>query len=518
MSAQHNQKIDHLLRERLYDAQVTPPPFVWTAVERELRRQRRRALWWWFSGASVAGALVVASALWWTNARTGEDTPALSTNTPNNPTTASTDASGATTAGLPRAATSAAPTASLNPTTSEGQDARFSPPPHPTSGNIAPKHFTAKSPISIPPTTSTLPTNSTTPTRPAGVAPLTYAAVSSPVLAEKALQTPIVALVEGENAASPAVAEPAIQQPIVTPSASAERASESLASQLSLLATARFSAPIVSLYPTPGPGKLPRQPIRPYTKRKKDTPKGCYDFDSHRNAWLLDAYAGPLLARQHLEYHGSIEQASYLGQRQQTESGGWGFQGGLRGTYVFNRHWMLRTGVHYEQFTEVFEYVDPTSIEVLIKQVYDVNTGQIRIDTVDVNFGAARTRTYNRFGMASVPLELGYELRSGHKGLSVHGGTSLNVLFWKRGALLDPNTGQPAYFTPGKTDATEVFVARAGLSASLSAQAFWYLRPRVRVFAEPSVRHTLRSVTTTQHPIEQRWSTWGVRFGVTRIF
>lgn len=499
MSAESKQPLDHLFRQRLANAEVAPPPFVWKAVERELQRQRRRAIWWWLSGAGAVGALALAASLWWSNAQPAQQTAAYTA-----PVTA-----GGGLASVENQPAKAPATAAQPATQTEA--------PTPT-------RPVATTPV-LPLNSHTSQQNFKTTTEPAPVVrPLAYTASGNTVV-------PAVAAIE-ENLPTPEVV-------VSMPPATLEGTP---VSDLNIAATTGNSTtetvenqPVESvrtavstLLPTPArwPAlqasvktvQVPRQPFRPYTKRKKDAPKGCYDFDTHRSAWLVDAYAGPLLARQHLEYRGNIEQAAYLGQRQSTESGGWGFQGGLRGTYVFDRHWMIRTGGQYDQFTDVFSYVDPTSIEVLIKQVYDVNTGGLRIDTVDIRFGAERTRVFNRFGMVGVPLELGYEIRSGRKGVSVHGGTTLNVLFWKRGAILSPDTGQPAYFTPGRSGGREVFVSRTSLSANLSAQAFWYLQPRLRVFAEPNVRHVLRSVTLTDHPVQEHWTTWGLRFGLTKIF
>ena len=59
--------IDDILRERLYDTEVAPPPFVWPNVERELHRRRRRAFFWW-----SFGGLLLAAGIWQFGIRNSE--------------------------------------------------------------------------------------------------------------------------------------------------------------------------------------------------------------------------------------------------------------------------------------------------------------------------------------------------------------------------------------------------------------------------------------------------------------
>ena len=209
----------------------------------------------------------------------------------------------------------------------------------------------------------------------------------------------------------------------------------------------------------------------------------------------------------------------YLAQRRNTERRDWSFSAGLRASLLFDRHFLVRSGFHYDQVNEVFEYIDPNSVEVIIRQTTQIINGQpvTVIDTLGVEYGEHYQKTYNRFGMLDIPLEAGVELRNGRTGLSLNGGLSVNVLFWKRGAILSPIDGQPAYFTPSK-GTVDVFRRNVGVSAIGSIQWFCHLRPRLRVFAEPYARVVLRPVNLSSHPVEQRYNMVGLNIGMTRIF
>jgi hypothetical protein len=248
--------------------------------------------------------------------------------------------------------------------------------------------------------------------------------------------------------------------------------------------------------------------------RKKQEPRHCYDFAAHPNVFLLDAYAGLSLARKSLSSGPDFQ--PYLKDRLRTERRDWAFSAGIRGSLLLDRHFLLRSGLHYDQVTEVFEFIDPNSIEVTIRQTTQIINGEpvLRIDTLSIHFGEQYQKTYNRLGFLDIPLMAGVELRRGRSGINVNGGVALNLLFWKRGSILSP-AGTPQDFSPG---AQEIFRANAGLSALASVQWFYHLRPKVRVFAEPYFRSVLRPLNLPEHPIEQRQAMMGLQVGITRIF
>lgn len=255
---------------------------------------------------------------------------------------------------------------------------------------------------------------------------------------------------------------------------------------------------------------------RANTRKKPSRYKNCYDFNSHPNVFLVDVYAGPSLARKDLR-PASPEESWYRQRRLATESSDWAFNAGVRGTLLLNQHFLIRTGLHYDQIVEKFEYADPNYKEVNIRQrsVLVNGTWQTVSDT-SVSYGEHYTKTYNRFGMLDIPLQVGLEVRNRRSGVSLQAGASINVLFWKRGSILSV-TEQPASFAPGTEDGVAVFRPRTGLSVSGSVQWFYHLKPRLRVFAEPYFRQVLRPITIDSHPVEQRYGIGGIRLGLTKI-
>lgn len=249
---------------------------------------------------------------------------------------------------------------------------------------------------------------------------------------------------------------------------------------------------------------------------KRKAAKKCYDFHANRQAWLLDAYAGPSFVHKTLNT-GNPEFRDYVEDRLNTEHREVAFNGGLRASYLFAENFMVRTGLHYDQFTEKFEYIDPNYIKYTVEIKQDLVNGQwvTVTDTVKIEYGANYVKTYNRFALLDIPLQAALELRSGPTGISLNLGGSVNVLFRKRGSMLDLN-GQPVSFTPDKQK-FDVFQPRIGFSLMGSIQWYYHLNPKTRFFAEPYYRHILQPVTKPGYPVKQSYGIAGVRLGVTKI-
>ncbi|MFZ4632724.1 MAG: hypothetical protein ACOYNO_00815 [Saprospiraceae bacterium] len=261
--------------------------------------------------------------------------------------------------------------------------------------------------------------------------------------------------------------------------------------------------------PNIGPG------VRVRPVRHKQPTNYCYPFQDKSPIWMFDAYLGPSMARKSLQADNASGQA-LLNSRLKTETQDWAFNAGVRGTVVLGRHFMLRSGLHYEQFVELFEYADPNSIQVITRATttWIDNKEVTIIDTLDIQYGDDYTKTYNRFGMLDLPLEAGVEVRGRRSGLSVHGGVMLNVLFWKKGDMLSTQL-EPVSIADASPPP---FKDRVGLSVGGSVQWFYHLQPRTRLFVEPYYRQVLQPVSASGYPLTQRYGFGGLRFGITRIF
>lgn len=444
--------MDELFRQRLHDAEVPPPPFVWPAVEQALQERRRRKMVWLLALGLLSAATLAWFLIRHQLAREVAQLPAATVHsTP-----------------LEQEHSAAASTAE-NSTTAE------------------PSLFQAS-----PPGTSDRAMATATP-MPGRTAKREDSTVSWGQRRESTQQ---------ETTAS------ALPTPDEAPTSIGAATVDPLeinALQAKSSAVASVTSPEEVVAPTVQ---------KPVVQRKKTQPKLCYDFDKHPKAWLLDVYAGPSLAQSSMTSH--PDNRPYLNQRLGTESRSLAMNAGIRASIMFKQNLLLRTGVHFDQVTEVFEYIDPTYVKLSINTVV-VNGQVVRIDTI-IEYGENYQKTYNRYSMLDVPLTFGVEMRSGRSGFSINAGASANVLFLARGSIIDPGTREPARFGPNATLSQDVFQQRVGISAMASVQWFWHVTQRTRLFVEPAFRQVLRPITLGSHPVEQRYSILGLRLGATTIF
>lgn len=458
--------IDHLLNQRLHDAEVPPPPFVWPNVERAIRRRKRR-FFLWFLAAGLAGAGIWAV---WSRPFTTNDT----TQAPGQPARA------------------------IQPAKETPPQADIPALPAKARTQQQPTTVNPWSPVAAAPGTREAPTETTTHQGIRKNAQLQDAANLLPVPAP------------GRGTTNSDAADRLSVTPKEPDAATTATPSDLLIQNNAL-----------NLLPHPlaalgTPFRKPEMPaVHPRVNKKKTTKK-CYDFHTNRQAWLIDAYAGPSLVRKSLE-SGNPEYKDYIADRLQTEQREIAFNAGVRASYLFAENFVIRTGLHYDQFTEKFEYIDPNYIKYTVEIKQELVNGQWTtvMDTIKVEYGANYVKTYNRFGLLDIPLQAALELRNGPTGISLNLGGSVNILFWKRGNILDLS-GKPTEFTPDKHQ-FDVFQPRVGLSLLGSIQWYYHVGPKTRLFAEPYYRHVLEPVTRPGYPVKQSYGIGGIRFGLTKI-
>jgi hypothetical protein len=452
--------IDQAFQNRLYNAEQEPPAFVWDNLEATLRRKRRRLLFWWFVGSG----LMLGGILYGLNHTSQPDT--LAQNSLEPPIAQQSNDVDQSITGVSSDMSSTIP----DPDRSLNQNGIT----NDLSKNTQPE---------------------------AAVQTLTYAPDNTANLETNPTGLDKSGIQEGIKSAA---VLPEVQK----------TESEAL-QQVASFDQLKSKLNPVNILEGKEDQKLPHvKIIRPRKKKEKNA---CYDFEEHPNVWFVDAYAGPMLPVRTLSTSNS-EDLNYMGLRESTEKTGLGFNAGFRASMLINRHFLLRSGLHYEQHTEVFEYADPNFVEYTVKVRSELINGTwVTItDTIGVEYGENYQKTYNRFGRLDIPLLAGIEWRSGQTGISAQAGGSLNLLFWKRGTILNPQ-GEPQVFTPSGTFAQDVFKPRVGASLQGSVQWFYHIKPRLRVYAEPYFRYSLSPFSLNSHPIKTEYSFVGIQLGLTKI-
>ncbi len=463
-----HKNIDQLLRERLYDAAPPPPAFVWDNVEQALQKRKRRKLIYWLFFSVLASAGIVGA--WLVDAgRLQRFATGIGTEQAIAQNQAESSQSSAAIS-LKASNNIGSPTNNPVPENAEQLDS--------ADGSLQPS--SVKTPASL---------------------PFSQAAFMAKKGATNLTPPPLT-----PNETTPATPEAKPQKTDfegVRPIAGFSRLP-----QHQELSAVQFNA---GAMPTNTLGQTLLGALKTKAISKKAV-KNCYDFGKQPSAWIIDAYVGPSLAQR--EMTARPDDKPYLNKRLGTETRDLAFNAGARATLMLKGNFLLQTGIQYEQMTEVFEFIDPDYVRYHVE--ITTQNGVTTIDTVGVDYGEKYQKTYNRFGMLDIPFAAGIELRKGRSGFNINAGVSFNMLFWKRGAIIAPNTGEPAWFTP-QSGTLDVFRTRTGLSASASVQWFHHVSPRLRVFVEPYYKKILRPVTLNEHPVEQRYGLGGIRFGMSKI-
>ena len=329
--------MEALMRKKLYDTEVAPPAFVWPNVEAALQKRKRRAFLWIFSGIGVAvlgtGILLrfyAGSGVPVPTAQTQgmQQLPLAQTTTPIADRNIA-ETSPEITVPTPNTASkiSAEPALpGMEPTVSAHKNGIV--------GGQTNHGKAERSPFN-PNTAVTIQTVSP-------ITPVTYGAVASDL---------------GLEAFAPTVASNTFEHPA------------------SLMFLPQLPTALSQAIAVADPSGLKRPVIR-----KKKEPKNCYNFTKHPNAWFFDVYAGPSFAWKDLSTN-NPEYKDYRNRRLNSERRDWAFHSGVRGTLLFDGHFMLRLGLHYDQMTEIFEFIDPNSITINYKDVITIVTPHTHTET-----------------------------------------------------------------------------------------------------------------------------------------
>ncbi len=237
------------------------------------------------------------------------------------------------------------------------------------------------------------------------------------------------------------------------------------------------------------------------TFRARKRARACPKFGATGSAFLIEAWAGPSFALKELRPV-LADAPNYANRRAASERSELSWNAGARAAFLFHRKFIVRAGFQYSQINETFSQRSPYWITI------PPNASQT--DTI-IKYGELVQKTFNRLGFLDLPVTIGAELVGGQFGLTLNGGAAANLLFWKHGELLMPDNRTEKFSNAG------IFRANAGLSLIGSAQVFYQINAKTRLFAEPYFQKILRPVTVSSYEIEQRYSTSGVQIGLSRL-
>ena len=195
----------------------------------------------------------------------------------------------------------------------------------------------------------------------------------------------------------------------------------------------------------------------------------------------------------------------YIDERRKTEKLLESYHVGLD-VYLQHRDGLfLRSGVEYAQINKRFKF-DETWVE--FNDSTNVTTTFVR-----------EKKTTNRYRLVDIPLTVGYEfgINDWNLALYVEAGASMNVLFKKKGDILDPNSPsdyyEPISITDGEANSLDSYVENVGLSFLGGIGARYELMDGLFIYAQPAGKIYLNSFTKKDNTVNEKFSRIGLNLG-----
>jgi len=246
---------------------------------------------------------------------------------------------------------------------------------------------------------------------------------------------------------------------------------------------------------------------------------GCPDFREYRNDWYIEAFGSADMPFKSLM--NTRGKSDFLPHKDSTEHMLVSYSAGLRVSKNLTNNLLLKTGFHYSQINERFDYknesekkiVTVITIRTVIRGPGDTllvrDTSQV--ETVGVRI----KRTYNKYRNIDIPLILSWELRKPDFTIGLNGGLLFNIRSTFKGDMLD-TTLVPMSQT-AKAPASQIRT-NWGLGLYAGVSFVKPVSPVLDLFAEPWYRVYLKNVATDDAPFQQKMSAWGLQLGIRYKF
>ena len=241
----------------------------------------------------------------------------------------------------------------------------------------------------------------------------------------------------------------------------------------------------------------------------------CVHFGQTSNLkFYVDAAFTPLWPSRSLSAK-SPEHQQYADLREQTENPRLSFGAGARLSMVTDFGLALRSGVHFSQINEKFNYTDNSEETITITNIYGPGGEFIRTDTI-VEFGAHQQTARNRYRMIDIPLIIGYELRRKNWTVAFNGGALINLSLDAQGEFYSPEEMQPLDFPSDNINTVPAYRENIGLGWFASIGLHYQLTEGLQVMVEPQFRYFPQSITHDDYVLDQRYFTSGLALGLRK--
>ena len=246
-------------------------------------------------------------------------------------------------------------------------------------------------------------------------------------------------------------------------------------------------------------------------------------FDGPRSRYMVGFNASIDYPFRSMNLIGQGELAPYLDQRRDTEASMPSFNAGFVAGYFHSSGLLIKSGVQYTQINERFLYVKENVIKIqthiTIDTMYNTDGSySIHRDTSILEvLGRDEMRTLNQFRMLDIPLILGYNFDLARFNIDVNAGVILNITSASTGRIFNENL-LPSYYGRKGTGDFNPFARYYGVSLYGGMTFLSPVTDRLQFYLEPNVRYYLKSFSSSQYPIRQKYLVAGLSTGFRYYF
>jgi hypothetical protein len=227
------------------------------------------------------------------------------------------------------------------------------------------------------------------------------------------------------------------------------------------------------------------------------------------NKQYLEAYISPDYGIRTLT-DTSKSSGALLQQRKQSTNFSSAFSAGVRYTKVLKSGISFAGGLNYSQINEKLSYTQNNGSQIAV--ITSSTTGDtIRIDTIS---GIVHKTSYNHYHSIDVPVLIGYEMGNDKIHINVNAGPIMNIYSWQHGDVLSQDS-LPVSINSGKSSSIAYqYKTNIGLGITGGVSVFYKLNDQLHIYAEPYFRYNFSSMTNSESPIQQKYTTVGMHIGL----
>lgn len=227
------------------------------------------------------------------------------------------------------------------------------------------------------------------------------------------------------------------------------------------------------------------------------------------NKQYIEAYISPDYGIRTLT-DTSKSNGALLQQRKQSTNFSSAFSAGVRYTKVLKSGISFAGGLNYSQINEKLSYTQNNGSQIAV--ITSSTTGDtIRIDTIS---GIVHKTSYNHYHSIDIPVLIGYEMGNDKIHINVNAGPIMNIYSWQHGEVLSQDS-LPVSISSGKSSSLAYqYKTNIGLGITGGVSVFYKLNDELHIYAEPYFRYNFSSMTNSESPIQQKYTTVGMHIGL----